>query len=374
MRVRRTDDPSAHLLLSVTPTTSDSRPLDLKLVATEHEHLYHGGVTSGSAASLRGSNNRASDTEWRDVLAYALLRERSEANSSETLQGLEIVAVIAYETCTITIRKNIGGVTQRLGSIKLDQDDEREEVLAFEWVDSAVAASDDLRSQLDKLQVSFESQKDQVTSLTSQLDELVKAKKEHEDQLLQKFAALLNAKKLKIRDQQRLLNGAQVKSDAAAAVGQARNGTSNRAASASGRGKRRAQGLSPEEEEETALDPAGAVGEDEDPDDDALALEEEEGQQTPEEESTADDASEDDGFAPLPAMTSRTTASQKSTGKSQEAGKGPGAMDVDEPQEPPPKRELPFNRKKEQKQKTPEPAPAPAPAEDNDEDETDDEL
>jgi hypothetical protein len=49
-----------------------------------------------------------------------------------------------------------------------------------------------------------------ITRLEEQLQGLVDEKLAHENALLQKFADLLNSKKLKIRDQQRLLAGAKV--------------------------------------------------------------------------------------------------------------------------------------------------------------------
>ena len=45
-----------------------------------------------------------------------------------------------------------------------------------------------------------------VDKLNQQLEELIQAKKEHEDLLLLRCAVLLNEKKAKIRDQQRLMN------------------------------------------------------------------------------------------------------------------------------------------------------------------------
>jgi hypothetical protein len=49
-----------------------------------------------------------------------------------------------------------------------------------------------------------------ITRLEEQLQGLVDEKLAHANALLQKFADLLNSKKLKIRDQQRLLAGAKV--------------------------------------------------------------------------------------------------------------------------------------------------------------------
>lgn len=359
LRIRRTDDTTSHLLLNV-KQTNRNKPLDLKLVATEHKHLYHGSVKPSGLASLQASNYQGDDDEWKSILLYALLHDTpsSETPRGEALNGVETVAAISGDRCTITIRKNIGGITQRLGSIKLDQDDEREEVSAFEWVDSAVAASDELRSRLDGLQSSMSSQQEQVAKLTKQLDELVQAKKDHEEQLLQKFAALLNTKKLKIRDQQRELMRRRVLSETKT--------RDSRKAGSSASGKRKANGSLPEDEEDM----------DGEPDDDDLDIEEEEGQRTPEQETEEEESDENDGFAPPPKASSRPPASQSASQKSKAA---PAPMDVDGSDELPPRRELPFGRKapsSQPKSKMPEPAPAKGGGDDDEDedDETDDEL
>lgn len=55
------------------------------------------------------------------------------------------------------------------------------------------------------LRVQLSAQQDTVNKLNAQLQDLIQAKRDHENALLEKFKDLLNAKKLKIRDQQRLL-------------------------------------------------------------------------------------------------------------------------------------------------------------------------
>ena len=49
-----------------------------------------------------------------------------------------------------------------------------------------------------------------AVKLQGQIDEFIAYRGHHERQMLEKFRLLLNAKKLKIRDQQRLLAGAKV--------------------------------------------------------------------------------------------------------------------------------------------------------------------
>jgi len=344
LRLPRTDKPKQHLLIQVNQKKANS--LDLKLVGTEHEHLYHGHIKESGIKSLQASNYGGDLSEWKEILRYAFLHEHPSSGTAETLEGLETVAAISGTTLTITLRKNIGGITQRLGSVKLDQDDEREEISAFEWVDTAVSGADDLRYRLETLQASVSGQQTEVAKLNQQLDDLVKAKKEHEEEMLKKFAALLNAKKLKIRDQQRLLNGAKIDPEVAEATRSARDGGSGkgRAPKRSGRGKRKVDEVESDGDDDEVM--PDDVKSEAVEDDDAERREEETPQQS-EAEATED---EDDLDAPAALR----------------SGKGKGkavmrTMDVDD--ELPPERELPHRKKGEQ---------APAPIEE--EDETDDEL
>jgi hypothetical protein len=366
LRIRRTDGSPDHLLVNVTQK-SNIRPLDLKLVATDHEHLYHGSVKSSNLVALQASKYNGGEDEWEQVLTCTLLQQRPEVNP-DALQSLEVVAAVNGETCTLTLRNNIGGITTRLGAIVLTQDDEKEEVSAFEWVDTAAAASDELRNELATLHLSLGSQQTQVAKLTTQLDALVKAKKEHEEQLLRKCAVLLDSKRAKIREQQRELN----------AISKAHG----HKAGASSRGKRKANEPSPDldEDERAAL---GFNGADEDADDGESEAEEEDGQRTPEQE-TEDDGSDEGFAAPLKVEASQRNISSSSTQGRQysaraddmNASKDGGDMDVDV-SDLPPRRELPFARRRlqgneEQKQEIEKKhAPAPAPEED---DSDDDEL
>ncbi|KAK5120165.1 hypothetical protein LTR85_006646 [Meristemomyces frigidus] len=371
LRLRRTDVKGEHLLINVSHT--GSKPLDLKLVASEGEHVYPAKIKESNVKSLQASNYSGNLDDWKAILKYALLHERTEGAASEALDGLEAVTAISGTTLTITLRKNISGITQRLGSIKLEQNDD-EEISVFDWAGTAVAAADDLRGQLESLQTSVTSQQDQVAKLTQRLDDLVKAKKKHEDELLKKFAALLNEKKLKIRDQQRLLAGAKVDPEAAESVSDARDGGRRvRQTGTSRRGKRKENGSADADADQAAADEDTASEED---DDDALARQEE----TPhnsDRDATDDEDSDGEGFeaAPVPSQASRRGVGNK--GKALQAAKtkanGGEAKEVEGSGKPPPPRALPFSKKEASKAVEPK-KPEPAPANDEDDDETDDEL
>jgi len=74
--------------------------------------------------------------------------------------------------------------------------------------------STEARHHVDELEAQISEQKTTVEKLNAQIKNLREAKQEHENALLQKFSELLNSKKLKIRDQQRVLTTAKVDSEA----------------------------------------------------------------------------------------------------------------------------------------------------------------
>ncbi|KAF2165195.1 hypothetical protein M409DRAFT_24579 [Zasmidium cellare ATCC 36951] len=357
LRLKRTDAKSEHLLVNV--TRDGSNLLDLKLIATDQDHIYHGSVKESGVKSLQATNFTGDLEQWKTTLSFALLRSPPDGPRPDFLQGVETVSSISGTTATITLRKNIDGITQRLGTVKLNQDDEKEEIHVFDWVDNAVASADDLRAQLERLQESAASQQEQLSKLTKDLDDLVKAKKEHEDDMLTKFAALLNSKKLKIRDQQRLLNGAQIDASAAEEVGKARRsgGGTCRRAGTSRAGKRKANGsVEPVEERDDEKDDGDMNDED-----DAQTVATEDGdeenerirQQTPE----TDEATEDEEVE-----SSRPDQTNHAANSSQKQGGKPiETMDVD------------TSLPQRSKGGLPQQQPAAANTEDDD-DETDDEL
>jgi hypothetical protein len=222
-----------------------------------------------------------------------------------------------------------------------------------------------------------------VTELNQQLEDLIKAKSEHEDALLQKFASLINSKKLKIRDQQRLLSTAKVDETIGKSVREARSSTARRAGP-SRKGKRKANGTSePSSESEDGFEAMPVDDPDDKEEREEMVREEETPQPT-------DDETESEEEQPKEQTVDRRSGasigdSGKSKSKAPErppekaghalrsASKDSG--DEQEPEAPPPRRELPFAKrtgKAESKSSASEAKPA-APAQ-ADDDETDDEL
>jgi hypothetical protein len=93
--------------------------------------------------------------------------------------------------------------------LTLSQDDEQA-IELFEWSNIAVARADSMEQRYTTLLARFRTAEDTINSLNRQLDELILSKSLHEQQLMSNFVHLLNEKKLKIRNQQRLLASAKV--------------------------------------------------------------------------------------------------------------------------------------------------------------------
>jgi hypothetical protein len=335
-------DGSGHLLVYIEPEGRQNQ-LDLKLTGTDTDVLYATSIKDSSTKNLKTNNFSGNLSEWKSVLAFVLLHERPEGGPlPDHLKGVEIVAEIAAQrTFTLIIRKIVGAITQSLGHIELEYVEE--EISVFDWVKAAAESSDELREQLQTLQKSSAEQQNHVARLTTELDQLVKAKKDHEQELLSKFAALLNEKKLKIRDQQRLLSHAKVDPDAAEDVRNARSKDPVSRKAGTSRSKRKAN----------------------DEDENMTENEEETPAASDEETADEDDAEEEGGFAPAPA------ASQASSRKSQSQAEAAHTMSVDEL---PPTRALPFSKPRREEPTPPANSVNQKAIEEEDEETEDDEL
>lgn len=156
--------------------------------------------------------------QWEDVLRSTFLQERLEAyiksenqdnEAEDPSQGLELVASLSDNKLSITFRKSISGIHQKLGELSLTKDPDAG-ISLFDWALTLGARAETVELEADTVRWELAEQTDLVKRLNQQLEELIQAKKEHEDTLLQKCAVLLNEKKKKIRNQQRLLQTAKV--------------------------------------------------------------------------------------------------------------------------------------------------------------------
>lgn len=140
------------------------------------------------------------------MLSSTLLIELHNASTSDKF---ELAASITGTQLLLIFRRNISGITQRLGEIVLRKDDD-EAIELYDWAAVAADRTRDLAKAMQDLDTKYQAQSNVIKKLNEQFEDLIQAKRDHETSLLQKFQALLNAKKLKIRDQQRLLAGAKV--------------------------------------------------------------------------------------------------------------------------------------------------------------------
>ncbi|KAJ5176456.1 uncharacterized protein N7482_002333 [Penicillium canariense] len=351
LRIPRSDEPGSFVLVHV--SQAGPAPLDVSLTATEGESPYTASVTQSRLQDLRVKNYQGSDDEWVHIISHVLGQPVS-AEGRSCSSGVEASASLSgsgddNQGIVITIRKRVQDITQRLGSLVLQQDDEQE-VALFEWAGVAAARADTLQSQVTSLTDQHRFAEDTISKLTQQLAELMHAKSQHENQMVANFARLLNEKKLKIRNQQRLLASAKADPTIVAAI----QATTVEASGTHQSTKRRAPDTLDDQDdsddglERMDIDRNGAdegSGDGQDTDD--------EGRATPQPLEEGDDhtTTDDESEAPVP---SQQSASERGRARASERSVRPSKEPA------PPRRELPFTRRgpttQAQTERQPEPS------------------
>ena len=281
---------------------------------------------------MRDSKNPQNDEEWEATLRSIFLQEEPPSPNQDHIEtGAE---VISESQISIHIRKNIQGFFQRLGHIDLKHNEDHELDIT-RWTHTAISRADSLSTEVQTLKGKLAAQNGTIQNLNEQLADLTAAKEQHEEALMAKFCALLNAKKLKIRDQQRLLAGATVDAAQAAQVQASRSGTAaeRRSPEKSRAGKRKV--VARDEEEEDAFVTGLEVKKEEDD-----SEEEEEDPRTPEANSDGDDVTtdeEEEDNERWKRETEPDKPDKTNVGNARE-------MQLDSP---PPSRDLPFGEKAE---------------------------
>ncbi|KAL8806906.1 MAG: hypothetical protein Q9182_001035 [Xanthomendoza sp. 2 TL-2023] len=354
LRLLRTDSPAEYVLLHT--CSNGSSPLDLQLLATEGTEPYIKTLKHSRISKYRAKSNHLSDSQWETLLRSTFLHESSpkdgastistSRNDDEMLKGVELVASITNTKLTITLRKSISGIHQKLGEFSLSSDP-NQSINILDWASTAVLRAENLVSQSLALQQKLAEQTALAQSLNQQLEELIKAKKEHEDSLLEKCALLINEKKAKIRDQQRLLVIAKPDPKKLKEVQSARQPSTlpHRSPKASGKGKRKASAPVSSDEEVDGFEDGKMkieekeVEEEQQPDSEDV---------TPGQSDLDETEDEVDGgdAEPVPAPpTAKGKIMEKAEVKGGVGG-GSGALGDDEELELPPRRGLPFRMEK----------------------------
>ena len=236
-----------------------------------------------------------------------------------------------------------------------------------------------LANEISSLEIKYREAEETITKLNAQLEDLITAKNEHDDQLIAKFAKLLNEKKLKIRNQQRLLATSNVNeakrkywysstasySSAAltllntvAQLEAANEGKIPRKPNASRKSKRKAEEAPPTDSES---DDAFDTMDIDKPTDNKVnnneaevypeaTASEDDRQSTPEplEEETAsedEDGDEEISVPPPPAPSKKKPESSQPSSQ-REGSSRSSRTPTAGPSSPPPRRELPFARRK----------------------------
>ncbi|KAI9372397.1 hypothetical protein BJX61DRAFT_451163 [Aspergillus egyptiacus] len=335
IHIRRSDEDNSFVLLHV--SRPDSAALELTITATEGESPYTATVRQSQLKKFRAKNYQGSDEEWRDTVLYVFGVLDEPAKESDFLAGIEASASIREsgeegKELVISVRKRIQTITQKIGSLTLKQDDEQS-IELFEWTNIAIARADSLDQLFNALLNRYRAAEDMINSLNKQLEEFVSSKVRHEQQLMSNFVQLLNEKKLKIRNQQRLLSSAKVDPDKLSKA-QALIATDETKQSTNGRGsKRSANTVGEESGSEDGFEKMDVEVAKRHTDVEADEETDDEGQSTPQPIEDEDNTTDDEG--PTPPVRNQNEEDKRE--------QRPAGLVVGE--SPPPRRDLPFTRR-----------------------------
>ncbi|CEJ89702.1 hypothetical protein VHEMI05527 [[Torrubiella] hemipterigena] len=191
LRIAQDEDKQLFILLHL--KSIGAKALDLKLVGTEGEAPYVATIKHDKAVALKAKNATISDDEWLAILQ----------NIFSQLPTPDIHATAAVQsesTVTITIRKQVQGISQRLGAIMLNYEPE-EAIELFEWCGNTAEKVSTTKAEASEATTKLTELENVVDDLKRQLRELIQAKETDEAIMLQKFRDVLNEKKAKIREQ-----------------------------------------------------------------------------------------------------------------------------------------------------------------------------
>ncbi|KAM0276711.1 hypothetical protein ACHAQH_006479 [Verticillium albo-atrum] len=353
LRLPRSDEEGTFVLVNAAQTRT--KTLDLKLLGTDGLAPYVVSLRHDRAAALLVKNSPCSEEEWVEILSGLLTQKPAE--------GVEAIASVESEvSMTITVRRRVKGITQRLGILELKHNAD-EEIELFDWCGLAAGAVVQANVALAAVTTKQHELEESVLLLKSQLDELIEAKQADETELLLKFRDLLNEKKVKIREQQKILATASVDPEAVppsqpSQASRPSKASKKRIAKKSRDSKRKATAPVEDDESEDGFEKMDVDTAAKDVD---AELSDQERDTTDAETETESDEDDDEEEAE-PARTTRKAAAAKEQTSTSQSKPQEKAEDDDAP---PPARALPFMKKTAKKA-----APPPA----GSETESDDEL
>ncbi|KAI0555828.1 hypothetical protein F4679DRAFT_6881 [Xylaria curta] len=346
-------------------SSNGSGPLDLKLVGSESTAVFVLKLRHKKIDEYKASPGHCTDEEWQQILTSTFV-------DLKPVPDTEIRADVQSDGTSVILsfRKNIQGITQRLGSIKLDEN-VRTEISPFDWCASAITSRTKVTDELVAATAKIKSLEHTVNELKAQLNDFITTKEEDETKMLEKFRDLLNEKKLEIR--RLLISTPGVDPEKLANIGGGDGQDVHRNAGPSRSSKRKAPVK--EEEEEESDDDFGKMDIDkkDSGDDASTSTEAESGsdvdenrQMSTDNDATATDPDTDDeppmrakvkrkGISHITkpkASTSRQAAEPSRSTRAATQKQAAAAADdsEDEDDEVPPPRALPFTKPK---QKTP---------------------
>ncbi|KAL1854892.1 hypothetical protein Daus18300_011310 [Diaporthe australafricana] len=233
------------ILVRVVPRTSssNSRPLDLHLTATDSEEAFVLILQHSKISRYRDKASPLSDDEWESCLTSLLL-------GTQPIGHLHVSADFVQEDLSIKIGNKVSGATNIAGTLVLRHSKSAtEDISVFDWANEAVLQQTQLAGELAELKHKHGELRKLVTEETAHIKALERSKHEFESEHDSFFRDLLNEKKLKIRTQEQILSTAHVDEAKLAALSVK---SKPHAVGSSRKGKRKAESLGHDADDDDA--------------------------------------------------------------------------------------------------------------------------
>ncbi|KAL9054279.1 MAG: hypothetical protein Q9162_004237 [Coniocarpon cinnabarinum] len=224
VKVSRRDTKANNHAFVLIHTVQQTDSSSMTIEGTESEYAYKTTVKPSDLKRFRAQAFHGPDTTLTDAVAWVLLGKDPSKQAQEIALSAEaVVSVHSGKRIELTVRRRIEGITSELCTISLPATND--EIQIYDWMSTSATQLADATKERRQLLSDIQDRDADLQRLRHQLSDFAEVKQSHENALLEKFRQLVNSKKLKIRDQQRLLAGAKLDANLDAKVSTAR-GTS----------------------------------------------------------------------------------------------------------------------------------------------------
>ncbi|QNP95855.1 hypothetical protein B0I75DRAFT_138404 [Yarrowia lipolytica] len=183
---------------AVFQSKGDLTQLNIEVTGSEGEHVFSVRINKGLLKQHKYRRNKESDEDWEKVVRWVFTGEAGEGFEAES-----VITQCSYDSMDKSLsvsirRRKSDGIVARLGDIELKETSTGDPDL-MTWVRSIDESRTNVQKTLRETRIQTNMYKGRCVELEKQLQSLIAEKRRYEKELVNKFSALLNTKKRKMR-------------------------------------------------------------------------------------------------------------------------------------------------------------------------------